>query len=161
MPADACPKAALAPSLSASLSADVEMSTAPRFARRRSGTDLAPKAINVAAFEGEAPAGATAGGDAAAMERRVDRALLPALCCLAIANYLDRTATAFAAAGMRRDLGLTLGQYGTGSSLLFATYCGAQAREREREWYGVGARRRGFFTGGEKKKKEKKEKRGA
>jgi hypothetical protein len=34
---------------------------------------------------------------------------------------------------MRRDLGLTLGQYGTGSSLLFATYCGAQAKERERE----------------------------
>ena len=38
----------------------------------------------------------------------------------------DRTNLAFAAAGLRADVGLTLSQYGLGSSLLFVTYCGAQ-----------------------------------
>jgi sugar phosphate permease len=38
----------------------------------------------------------------------------------------DRTNLAFAAVGLRRDLGLSLAQYGLGSSLLFATYCLAQ-----------------------------------
>lgn len=38
----------------------------------------------------------------------------------------DRNNVAFAVTGMRRDVGITLAQYGVGSSILFATYCGAQ-----------------------------------
>ena len=38
----------------------------------------------------------------------------------------DRTNLAFAAAGLKRDVGITIAQYGLGSSLLFVTYCGAQ-----------------------------------
>jgi len=41
-------------------------------------------------------------------------------------HLTDRTNLAFAAAGLKRDVGITIAQYGLGSSLLFVTYCGAQ-----------------------------------
>ena len=40
-------------------------------------------------------------------------------------HLTDRTNLAFAAAGLKRDVGITIAQYGLGSSLLFVTYCGA------------------------------------
>ena len=41
-------------------------------------------------------------------------------------HHPDRTNLAFAATGLKRDVGITVAQYGLGSSLLFVTYCGAQ-----------------------------------
>ena len=46
------------------------------------------------------------------LDRRLDRHLLPALCCLSVVNYIDRTNLAFAASGLERDVGITLKEYG-------------------------------------------------
>ena len=50
------------------------------------------------------------------LDRKLDRHLLPALCCLSVVNYIDRTNLAFAASGLKRDVGITLSQYGMGFS---------------------------------------------
>src|SRR6476620_12759607 len=60
-------------------------------------------------------AGATARG-------RIAWRLLPFLCLLYIANYLDRTNIAYATLGMKGELGLTDSVFGTASGIFFAGY---------------------------------------
>lgn len=50
----------------------------------------------------------------------------PTPSALTAVNYLDRTAVAFAAPGLKASLGLSAAQYGIGSSMFFVGYCGAQ-----------------------------------
>lgn len=42
------------------------------------------------------------------LDRKLDRHLLPALCCLSLVNYIDRTNLAFAASGLERDVGISI-----------------------------------------------------
>ena len=46
------------------------------------------------------------------LDRKLDRHLLPALCSLSMVNYIDRTNLAFAASGLKSDVGITLKEYG-------------------------------------------------
>ena len=58
--------------------------------------------------------------------RKIDRAILPCFMTLTLVNYLDRTNLAYASVQMSADIGLSAQQYGTGSSLFFLGYVGAQ-----------------------------------
>jgi ACS family tartrate transporter-like MFS transporter len=64
-----------------------------------------------------------AGGNA---RSRVAIRLLPFLFLLYIANYLDRTNIAYAALGMKGDLGLTDSVFGTASGIFFIGYLALQ-----------------------------------
>jgi ACS family tartrate transporter-like MFS transporter len=65
--------------------------------------------------------------DAGATARtRIAWRLLPFLFLLYVANYLDRTNIAYAALGMKGDLGLTDSVFGTASGIFFIGYLGLQ-----------------------------------
>jgi MFS transporter, ACS family, tartrate transporter len=65
--------------------------------------------------------------DAGASARtRIAARLLPFLFLLYVANYLDRTNIAYAALGMKGDLGLTDSVFGTASGIFFIGYLGLQ-----------------------------------
>jgi sugar phosphate permease len=57
---------------------------------------------------------------------RIAARLLPFLFLLYVANYLDRTNIAYAALGMKGDLGLTDSVFGTASGIFFIGYLGLQ-----------------------------------
>lgn len=57
---------------------------------------------------------------------RIAWRLLPFLFLLYVANYLDRTNIAFAALGMKGDLGLTDSVFGAASGIFFVGYLGLQ-----------------------------------
>ena len=97
-----------------------------------SGSVKNPEAFNI---EGGPIVGTAAAATAscvlpagADLDRRLDRHLLPALCCLSVVNYLDRTNLAFAASGLKRDVGISLKEYGKivfFSFLLFSSFFAA------------------------------------
>ena len=81
-----------------------------------SGSVKNPEAFNI---EGGPIVGTAAAATASCvlpagtdLDRRLDRHLLPALCCLSVVNYIDRTNLAFAASGLKRDVGISLKEYG-------------------------------------------------
>src|SRR6476659_2560865 len=57
---------------------------------------------------------------------RIAARLLPFLCLLYVANYLDRTNIAYATLGMKGDLGLTDSVFGTASGIFFIGYFALQ-----------------------------------
>lgn len=82
-------------------------------------------ARSIEAFEVEAGGGATIDAPSSSpsssslpvgndLDRKLNRHLLPALCCLSVVNYIDRTNLAFAASGLKRDVGISLKEYGEG-----------------------------------------------
>ncbi|PRW44580.1 MFS general substrate transporter [Chlorella sorokiniana] len=73
-----------------------------------------------AAAELEAPV------DAAAVQRKLDRHLIPWLFALGVLCYLDRTNLSFAALELNRDLNLSCATYGLGASLFFVSYAAFQ-----------------------------------
>lgn len=75
----------------------------------RSATGRAAAAASTFNVEPTSPSPSVLPAD---LDRRLDRHLLPALCCLSIVNYIDRTNLAFAASGLKSDVGITLSQYG-------------------------------------------------
>ena len=97
-----------------------------------SGSVKNPEAFNI---EGGPIVGTAAAATAscvlpagADLDRRLDRHLLPALCCLSVVNYIDRTNLAFAASGLKRDVGISLKEYGKivfFSFLLFSSFFAA------------------------------------
>ena len=102
---------------SSAFAADATGSMSKR-ASATSGSAKNPKAFNiegggsivgVAAVATAASCVLPAGAD---LDRRLDRHLLPALCCLSVVNYIDRTNLAFAAYGLKRDVGISLKEYG-------------------------------------------------
>jgi ACS family tartrate transporter-like MFS transporter len=73
------------------------------------------------------PVTATAVSDSGAEARpKIARRLLPFLFLLYVANYLDRTNIAYAALGMKGDLGLTDSVFGTASGIFFIGYFALQ-----------------------------------
>ncbi|MBV9010226.1 MAG: MFS transporter [Verrucomicrobia bacterium] len=62
----------------------------------------------------------------ASARSRVARRLLPFLFLLYVANYLDRTNIAYAALGMKSDLGLSDSVFGTASGIFFVGYFALQ-----------------------------------
>ncbi|KAI7845687.1 hypothetical protein COHA_000801 [Chlorella ohadii] len=59
---------------------------------------------------------------AAAVQRKLDRHLIPWLFSLGVLCYLDRTNLSFAALELNRDLSLSCATYGLGASLFFVSY---------------------------------------